>query len=359
MGITFECSSAASSSCWVLTSTHSRQGPSRPQWYPRGTVRAMNAYLSACAMYRDHAGYLVEWIEFHRLVGFDRLVLYNNLSTDDHREVSIHTSATARSSSRLAAAIRAHRWSPARDPARLRPLPGNSARAGALDRIPRHRRVPVHSNRRAGLGCAEGVRAVACARCQPRGVRHVRPPHQAIGLRDRKLPAQDQIPAGLHFADQVRRGPDPRHPRGKHPSLSSERGRRERAKQPVEGGSGRRTWASFERLRINHYGPSPNRSCRRSWSCGNRSAMRGRSTQVRGRSKEPASSTRRSRYASPPCARRWIAPPQMRRARRIAADLLSSSVARFTAMAVDLICLAAGRLAARVAERRNGRSAQK
>jgi hypothetical protein len=47
----------------------------------------MSAYLSACAMYRNHAEYLVEWIEFHRLVGFERLFLYNNLSSDEHREV--------------------------------------------------------------------------------------------------------------------------------------------------------------------------------------------------------------------------------------------------------------------------------
>jgi hypothetical protein len=49
-------------------------------------TREMN-YLSACAMYRDHAAYLVEWIEFHLLVGFERLFLYNNLSSDEHREV--------------------------------------------------------------------------------------------------------------------------------------------------------------------------------------------------------------------------------------------------------------------------------
>jgi len=38
-------------------------------------------------MYRDHAEYLREWIEFHRLVGVDRFFLYNNESSDDHREV--------------------------------------------------------------------------------------------------------------------------------------------------------------------------------------------------------------------------------------------------------------------------------
>jgi hypothetical protein len=45
------------------------------------------AYLSVCAIYRNEAQYLREWIEFHRLVGVERFYLYDNLSTDDHREV--------------------------------------------------------------------------------------------------------------------------------------------------------------------------------------------------------------------------------------------------------------------------------
>jgi Glycosyltransferase family 92 len=44
-------------------------------------------YLAACAIYRDEARYLVEWLEFHRLVGFERFFLYDNLSSDDHLEV--------------------------------------------------------------------------------------------------------------------------------------------------------------------------------------------------------------------------------------------------------------------------------
>ena len=44
-------------------------------------------YLSAFAIYRDEADYLREWIEFHKLVGFERFYLYNNFSTDHHREV--------------------------------------------------------------------------------------------------------------------------------------------------------------------------------------------------------------------------------------------------------------------------------
>ena len=44
-------------------------------------------YLSICAIYRDEADYLAEWIEFHRLVGVERFFLYNNFSEDHHREV--------------------------------------------------------------------------------------------------------------------------------------------------------------------------------------------------------------------------------------------------------------------------------
>lgn len=45
------------------------------------------AYLSVFAIYYNEADYLREWIEFHKLVGFERFYLYNNFSTDNHREV--------------------------------------------------------------------------------------------------------------------------------------------------------------------------------------------------------------------------------------------------------------------------------
>jgi hypothetical protein len=44
-------------------------------------------YLSICSVYKDHAEYLPEWIEFHRLVGAERFFLYDNESSDDHTEV--------------------------------------------------------------------------------------------------------------------------------------------------------------------------------------------------------------------------------------------------------------------------------
>jgi hypothetical protein len=47
----------------------------------------MTAYLSVCAIYRDEAAYLREWIEFHRLAGVERFFLYDNGSVDDHRRI--------------------------------------------------------------------------------------------------------------------------------------------------------------------------------------------------------------------------------------------------------------------------------
>lgn len=47
----------------------------------------MEPYLSICAIFRDEAPYLPEWIEFHRLVGVERFFLYDNASSDGSREV--------------------------------------------------------------------------------------------------------------------------------------------------------------------------------------------------------------------------------------------------------------------------------
>jgi hypothetical protein len=44
-------------------------------------------YLSVCAIYKDEASYLHEWVEFHRLVGVERFFLYDNRSTDEHLEL--------------------------------------------------------------------------------------------------------------------------------------------------------------------------------------------------------------------------------------------------------------------------------
>lgn len=43
--------------------------------------------LAVCAIYRDEAAYLDEWLRFHERAGAEHFVLYNNRSADNHREV--------------------------------------------------------------------------------------------------------------------------------------------------------------------------------------------------------------------------------------------------------------------------------
>jgi hypothetical protein len=75
-------------------------------------------YLAACTIYRDAASYLAEWIEFHRLAGVERFFLYDNGSTDEHRDVLAPYVQDGTAT--------VHDW----------PLPflGNRGRAGAMQR---------------------------------------------------------------------------------------------------------------------------------------------------------------------------------------------------------------------------------
>jgi Glycosyltransferase family 92 len=45
------------------------------------------AHIAVCAVFRDEAPYLAEWIEFHRLVGVEHFFLYDDRSADAGREV--------------------------------------------------------------------------------------------------------------------------------------------------------------------------------------------------------------------------------------------------------------------------------
>lgn len=45
----------------------------------------MPVRLSICAIFKNEAPYLREWIEFHRLAGVEHFYLYNNFSEDDYR----------------------------------------------------------------------------------------------------------------------------------------------------------------------------------------------------------------------------------------------------------------------------------
>jgi glycosyl transferase family 92 len=58
----------------------------RPESAEAEPLESRRAYLSICAVYRNEAPYLREWIEFHRLVGVEHFYLYDNQSTDAHLE---------------------------------------------------------------------------------------------------------------------------------------------------------------------------------------------------------------------------------------------------------------------------------
>ena len=43
--------------------------------------------VSICAIFKDEANYLKEWIEFHKIVGVEHFYLYNNNSSDNYKEI--------------------------------------------------------------------------------------------------------------------------------------------------------------------------------------------------------------------------------------------------------------------------------
>ncbi len=47
----------------------------------------MKYYFSVCAIFKDEADYLDEWIKFHHLVGAQNFYLYNNNSTDNYEDL--------------------------------------------------------------------------------------------------------------------------------------------------------------------------------------------------------------------------------------------------------------------------------
>jgi ketosteroid isomerase-like protein len=57
------------------------------QGVPNGNRRDRSAYLSVCSCLGYDAPYLLEWIEFHRLVGVERFFLYNNGDREVQREL--------------------------------------------------------------------------------------------------------------------------------------------------------------------------------------------------------------------------------------------------------------------------------
>jgi Glycosyltransferase family 92 len=53
----------------------------------RNRRRKFRYDLTACTMFRNEACYLDEWITFHRAVGVEHFYLYNNLSSDNFRDI--------------------------------------------------------------------------------------------------------------------------------------------------------------------------------------------------------------------------------------------------------------------------------
>ena len=54
--------------------------------FPR-EKRTLKYKVSICAIFKNEAKYLREWIEFHKIVGVEHFYLYNNFSTDDYLSV--------------------------------------------------------------------------------------------------------------------------------------------------------------------------------------------------------------------------------------------------------------------------------
>lgn len=59
-------------------------GYARARWGPPLGTRPPVG-MAVCAIFRDEARYLAEWVAFHRVQGVERFYLYDNLSTDDWR----------------------------------------------------------------------------------------------------------------------------------------------------------------------------------------------------------------------------------------------------------------------------------
>ena len=59
----------------------------QPETPPGNDTATYQYELSAAMIFRDEAPYLKEWIEYHKLVGVEHFYLYNNLSTDNYKEV--------------------------------------------------------------------------------------------------------------------------------------------------------------------------------------------------------------------------------------------------------------------------------
>jgi Glycosyltransferase family 92 len=101
-----------------------RMGYARAR-YPRPLGTRPDVRLAICAIFKDEASYLAEWVTFHRLMGVDRFYLYDNDSSDDWREVLAPELG--------AGIVRATAWPGG-------PIQGGVQRTAYSDCIRRHRR---------------------------------------------------------------------------------------------------------------------------------------------------------------------------------------------------------------------------
>ena len=186
-------------------------------WAPARMVTRQEAetrpkpYLSICAIYRDEADYLAEWVEFHRLVGVERFFLYNNLSSDHHREVLAPYVDEG--------LVTVRDW-PVTDGGRVRSRPTTTPEVAplrlALDRVHRPRRVPLLAQRGAAARGAVGIRGVARAwrfagRCSAPPGHKTKPPGLVIENYLRRIEVDNHInmktvadPRGSHLRECAR-----------------------------------------------------------------------------------------------------------------------------------------------------------
>jgi hypothetical protein len=68
----------------VVRDAFRQVGYLRARW-PRPLGTRPPVGLAVCAIFRDEARYLAEWVAFHRIQGVERFYLYDNLSGDDWR----------------------------------------------------------------------------------------------------------------------------------------------------------------------------------------------------------------------------------------------------------------------------------
>jgi len=59
----------------------------RARWEEHRLARTLRHELAVCAIFREEAPFLDEWLRFHEGVGVTQFYLYNNFSTDDFRRV--------------------------------------------------------------------------------------------------------------------------------------------------------------------------------------------------------------------------------------------------------------------------------